>query len=234
MRTIRRYGLLTALAMIGVWLFLPMPSNGAIIPVDELNLTGVELNLSVAVSADSSLISIMAGFYDLELTVTADPIWTGSYRGFCVEPQQIMNFGSYTGYSLYELIPPFTNAAWLMETYVGSATDSYNAASLQVAIWESLLDPKPFDLTKGNFVLHFGLVPNTTRAKEMLAALSNADISSFDATAYRIASDDGLGTRSGLQDLIVYNAAVPIPSGLLLLGSGLIAFIGLRRKLASR
>jgi hypothetical protein len=174
----------------------------------------------------------MAGFYDLELTVTAAPIWTGSYRGFCVEPQQIMDFGSYTGYSLYELTPPYTNAAWLMETYVGSATDSYNAASLQVAIWESLLDPKPFDLTKGNFVLHFGLVPD--RAKEMLAALSSADISSFDASAYRIASDDGLGTRSGLQDLIVHNAAVPIPSALLLLGSGLIAFIGLRRKTARR
>ncbi len=233
MRTIRRYGLLTALAMIGVWLFLPMPSNGALIPVDKLNLTGVDLNVSVAVRADSSLLSIMAGFYDLELTVTAAPIWTGSYRGFCVEPGQIMDFGSYTGYSLYELTPPYTNAAWLMETYVGSATDIYNAASLQVAIWESLLDPKPFDLTQGNFVLILGL-PDTARAKEMLAALSNADLSSFDATAYRIASDDGLGTRSGLQDLIVYNAAVPIPSALLLLGSGLIAFIGLRRKLARR
>jgi hypothetical protein len=101
-----------------------------------------------------------------------------------------------------------------------------------VAIWESLLDPKSFDLSSGNFVLLFGLVPD--RAEEMLAALSNADLSSFDASAYRIASDDGLGTRSGLQDLIVYNAAVPIPSALLLLGSGLIAFIGLRRKLAGR
>jgi len=216
--------------MIGVWLFLPMASSAAVIPVDELDLTGVDLNVSVVVRADSSLISIMAGFYNLELTVTADPIWTGTYRGFCVEPLQIMNFGSYTGYSLYELIPPSTNAAWLMKTYVSSATDSYNAASLQVAIWESLLDPKPFDLTKGNFVLIFGLVPD--RAQEMLAALSNADLSSFDASAYRIASDDGLGTRSGLQDLIVHNAAVPIPSGLLLLGSGLIAFIGLRRRLA--
>jgi len=67
-----------------------------------------------------------------------------------------------------------------------------------------------------------------------LTALSYADLSSFTTTAYRIVSDDGLGTRSGLQDLIVYNAAVPIPSGLLLLGSGLIVLIGLRRKLAHR
>ena len=215
-----------------ICLFVPVPSYAAIIPVDELNLTGVELNVSVGVRADSSLISIMAGFYDLELTVTAAPIWTGSYRGFCVEPQPIMDFGSYTGYFLYELTPPYTNAAWLMETYVGSATDSYNAASLQVAIWESILDPKQFNLSAGNFVLIFGLVPD--RANEMLEALSHADLSSFDASAYRIASDDGLGSRSGLQDLIVYNAAVPIPSALLLLGSGLIAFIGLRRKLAGR
>jgi len=232
MRTKIKNGLPTAIALISICLFVPVPSYAAIIPVDELNLTGVELNVSVGVRADSSLISIMAGFYDLELTVTAAPIWTGSYRGFCVEPRQIMTFGSYTGYFLYELTPPSTNAAWLMETYAGSATDSYNAASLQVAIWESLLDPKSFDLSSGNFVLLFGLVPD--RAEEMLAALSNADLSSFDASAYRIASDDGLGTRSGLQDLIVYNAAVPIPSALLLLGSGLIAFIGLRRKLAHR
>jgi hypothetical protein len=228
-------GLLAAMALIGVFLLAPMTSNADIIKVANLDFKGNSQGEVITVNIGSFInATTLAGFYNAILTVPEEPSWTGNYEGlgFCAEAAAIYIYPTYLGYSLYELTPPYTNAAWLMSTYLGSATDSYNTASLQVAIWEALLDPNHFDLTSGNFALLGGLDP--TKAKEMLTALSNADLSSFNTAPYRIASDDGLGTTSGIQDLIVYNAAVPIPSGLLLLGSGLIAFIGLRRTLARR
>jgi len=223
------------MVLFGVFLFAPMPSTADIINVENLDFQGnsqgevITVNIGPFINATT-----VAGFYNAVLTVPEEPIWTGNYEGlgFCAEAAAIYIYNNYLGYSLYELTPPYTNAGWLMSTYLGSATDSYNTASLQVAIWESLLDPKPFNLNTGNFVLLSGLDP--ARANDMLAALSSADLSSFNTSPYRIASDDGLGTTSGTQDLIVYNAVVPIPSGLLLLGSGLIAFIGLRKKLGRR
>jgi len=223
------------MALMGVFLLAPMTSNADIIKVANLDFRGNSQGEVITVNIGSFInATTVAGFYNAILTVPEEPIWTGNYEGlgFCAEAASIYVYPNYLDYSLYELIPPYTNAAWLMSTYLVSATDTYNTASLQVAIWESLLDPKPFDLTSGNFALLAGL--NPTKANEMLTALTNADLSSFNTAPYRIASDDGLGTTSGIQDLIVYNSAVPIPSGLLLLGSGLIAFIGLRRTLARR
>ena len=228
-------GLLAALVLMSVFLFTPIPSNAGVIPVQVLNMTGNTQGELITVNIGSFInVTTVAGFYNAILTVPDAPIWTGDYTsfGFCAEAAAIYEYNNYGGYSLYELTPPYTNAAWLMQNYRISPNYSYNTASLQVAIWEALLDPT-FDLTSGNFVLLSGLDPD--EANEMLAALSSADLSSFNTAGYRIASDDGLGTTAGIQDLIIYNAAaVPIPSGLLLLGSGLFAFIGLRKKLVRR
>lgn len=226
--------LVVAIAWIGMFLFIPMPSNAAVIPVDELSFTGTGLSKSVSISVGTLTGSVMAGFYNVALTVTSDPVWTGTYNGFafCAEAQRPITPGSYTAYFLFDVIPPFTNAAWLMSNYLQFATTNDSAASLQVAIWEAILDPTSFNLGAGNFQLLTGLDP--TLANVMLAALGSADLSSFNTDAYRIASDDGLGFTFGYQDFIVKNNAVPIPSALLLLGSGLIGFIGLRRKLAGR
>jgi hypothetical protein len=234
MRTKRGIVLLWALALIGVLLCIPINSNADIIQVDLLTLTSMGLDLPVTVYIGSfETVGTNAGFYNVELDVSTDPTWNKSFQSssFCVEDRGIDYF-SYTGYSLYDLIPPFTNAAWLMSTYLASATDSTTAASLQIAVWEAVLDPKPFDLSTGNFRLLGGLDP--AQANAMLAELSAADLGSFNTAAYRIASDDGLGSSSGNQDVIVYNPAVPIPSALLLLGSGLMVFIGLRRNLGRR
>ncbi len=212
-------------------------SHADTIPVDTMNYTGSGLNESVHVQIGNYDVTAHTGFYNIDLTVTQDPLWSGDYSGlaFCGEDQTISE-GAYDSYSLYDIMEPYVGATWLMENYLPEATTKHNAASLQVAIWESVMDtPDPetgYDLygMDGSFYLRDTETEwDSTLSQQYLNALSGADLGLFNTAAYRLVSDDGYGS-AGSQDFVVKNSSVPVPSAVLLLGSGLIGLIALGRR----
>lgn len=212
------------------------------VPVDVLQYKGPGLHEWVKVKIGSyNNITVNAGFYDIQLTAGLDSDWSMDYNGlaFCGESRPISP-GIYDEYVLYEIDAgsPIMGAVYLMEQHLGEAITPHLAASLQIAIWEAILDPGQFNLNKGNF-----RVRSTNRKWDRnqsllwLAELASADLNSVNTDAYRFVSDDGILSSAGTRDFIVKNCAldntapiVPVPAAVWLLGSGLLGVFLLRKK----
>jgi hypothetical protein len=182
---------------------------------------------------------ILAGLSTTTLSVASDPIWGGTYDvySFCVEDKGQPIDDNTSGYSLYDLTDPFTSAAWLMDQYLASTDTNHEAASLQVAIWESVLDPGASDLSGGNFYIIdpgplSGDTPwDSSLADQYLLALGSINLASWSSDIYRVVSDDGLATSDIYQDFIV--TAVPIPGAFWLLAS-VVGVVALKKKREKR
>lgn len=147
--------------------------------------------------------------------------------------------------SLNSIIDPdqYIEATWLAEwglTQTGPQTQEFYKAVTQVAIWEviieSVTNATPYSLSDGNVTATGG---HQTAAQTLLDgdfATALGDGTWDDYASYWLLAVNPTGglnpvdPLSAYQNFLVPNP-VPIPSAILIFGSGLVALVGVRRKI---
>lgn len=184
---------------------------------DIINLAYNGVNSSGGVSISGVINgSVAAGQYQL-LTEDGTTI-----DAFCVDPTFVKN-----GFLAYEVVTPeelgdqFVKAAWLWDNISFGNDD---AVAAQVAIWETTWDDG-VSLSYGDFTVNAMNPYSQSRALNMLAALSDADLTNFDASGYHVV------TNAESQDFLVkYSVPEPGTFGFMLMGLVCIAGMIRRKK----
>jgi hypothetical protein len=168
-----------------------------------------------------------------------------TYSGFCVE-----DVWAPSGTMTYDVVPPsvldkmlggtvprYQQAAWLFQNYVQhyGTTDQIATIATQVAIWEVVLDPGNYNLSSGNFSVNSLDNGYKSDAQDMLNTLKNQSLNGFNADYYCsvVWSPSLVGSEPKFQypqNYIIPDVHAPEPATIILLGLGLVALGGVRRK----
>ena len=167
---------------------------------------------------------------EMKILVTDDVYGLDGFEtvGYCVQIEESISNGTYTEASLSELdftVEMESQIAWLMNEYApayyGADSPSSKAGgALQLAIWDVVYPSDEYWVNGGDtdsevYSLYLQYMAALTAASPMPDLTQNTKFAVLDGT----------------QDLVVYNIQnVPVPSTALLLGSGLLAFVGLMRR----
>ena len=218
-------GFLVGLLIVGC--MFVFPNLAGAIPVD-LTVTGVKYSRTVTiVFPNLGTQRVKAGEYQMD--IVGDP-YTGSYGGFCVE--DVWAPSGTKGYELLDVSgEPYLRAAYAASMYFAGAPGYDDAAAVQVAIWEIVLETiGSYDVASGN-LRHFSgfSAAELTDVQDIVTAAMAANLSSFSAGAFKhaIHPRPNPGNGSNYQDYLV---KVSEPTTLLLLGVGLISLVGISRR----
>jgi len=107
----------------------------------SLQETGVNPGAGVSVHFPNISSGVLAGVYNLYVKDLLG--YTGPINGFCIEDAW-QNPGDHPGYEAYTFDSAevkYNRAAWIAEKYF-SGTTTWDAANVQLAIWEIVLETK--------------------------------------------------------------------------------------------
>jgi len=224
----RRIGLLCSVLLV---VFIPLTGAASTFTLKLTHYDSVTVNYTYNGTKTTNGI---ASKLDLQLDFSDKSSFTT--WGYCVEIGSTISPNViYSSYSLWDLdklddnlaaqiyaVDAGYKAAWLANTYQGLTTGA-ERAGLQLAIWDAVY-------FQNNSLDRFVVLDTTNDAIEgyyityinALSTLTTLNKPELEAS-FDIAHSDVQ------QDLIIHNP-VPVPAAVWLLGSGLVALIGIRRK----